>query len=113
MNIEDLTIGQARQLAALFGQPAQPTQPQHPYDIGANYFIRTATYHHTGKLVEVGDKELVLEQACWIAESGRFADALSSCNFSEVEPFPAGRVIIGRGAIIDAVKINTIPTSQK
>ena len=35
-------------------------------------------------------------------------------SFNEVEMFPAGsRVIIGRGSLIDATEISTIPTSQK
>jgi hypothetical protein len=109
MSIDQLTIAEARQIAGLFsGQ-----QSSNPYRIGANYFIRTVTHHHTGRLVEVTQQELVLEDCCWIADSGRFADALKSCEFNEVEPFPKGRVIIGRGGVIDAVEIKTIPTSQK
>ena len=34
-------------------------------------------------------------------------------EFAEVEPFPAGRVIIGRGSVVDAVKIPVLPRSQK
>ena len=36
-----------------------------------------------------------------------------AAEFGEVEPFPAGRVIIGRGSIIDAVVIKLSPRSQK
>lgn len=109
MNIEDMTIAQARQIAALFGGQ----QNENPYRIGANYFIRTVTHHHTGRLVRVTQQELVLESACWIADDGRFANALKSCVFAEVEPFPDGRVIIGRGSVIDACEIDSIPTEQK
>jgi hypothetical protein len=111
MNIEELTIAQAREISRLFGSP-QASQ-SHPYTIGSPYFIRTVTHHHTGRLVEVTEHELVLEDAAWIADSGRFADAIVSGSFSEVEPFPDGQVIIGRSAIIDAVKISTTPRSQK
>jgi hypothetical protein len=87
---------------------------KHPYKIGANYLIRTVTMMDTGRLVEVSDQELVIEDAAWIADTGlRFADALTKCEFGEVEPFPKGRVIIGRSAIIDMVEIATIPRSQK
>lgn len=85
----------------------------HPYNLGANYFIRTVTFHLTGKLVYVGNQELALENAAWIADSGRFADALRTGNYSEVEPFPAGRVVVGRGALVDAVEIAMLPTVQK
>jgi hypothetical protein len=109
MNIDKLTITIARQIAGLFsGQ-----KNSNPYRIGANYFVRTVTHHHTGRLVEVTQQELVLEDVCWIADSGRWADALKSCEFTEVEPFPKGRVIIGRGSVIDAVEIKTLPTDQK
>lgn len=120
MKLEDITIGQAREIAALFNQPAirdvltQQPPTTHPYAVGANYLIRTVAMTYTGKLVEVGDKELVLVDAAWIPDSGRWADAVAKCSFSEVEPYPDGeRVIIGRGAILDAVKINILPRSQK
>lgn len=111
MNIEDLTIGEARKLSALFaGVPVS----ENPYRVGANYFIRTVTHHHTGRLVQVTAQELVLEGAAWIADDGRLTDALKTCSFNEVEMFPVGsRVIVGRGSVIDAVEITEIPTSQK
>ena len=106
MNIE------LHELQALIAGIA-PKGIAHPFKLGANYFIRTVTHHHTGRLVEVTLTELVLEDAAWIADSGRFSNALKSCDFLEVEPFPSGRVIVGRAAMIDAVEIATIPTSQK
>jgi len=84
-----------------------------PWNIGANYLIRTVTMIDTGRLVEVTPMELVLEDAAWVADTGRFSDALKKSEFSEVEPFPAGRVIIGRGSIIDAVEISNLPMKQK
>jgi len=91
-----------------------PIVCHHPYRIGGLYFIRTVTHHHTGQLVEVTGQELVLERAAWIADDGRFTQALEKGEFSEVEMFPVGsRVIIGRGSVIDAVEIQHLPTSQK
>jgi len=85
-----------------------------PYVIGKNYFLRTVTHHHTGRLVQVTPYELVLENAAWIADDGRLTQALVSGDFNEVERFPEGsKVIVGRGSIIDAVQIPIIPTSQK
>jgi len=87
----------------------------HPYRIGKNYFIRTVTHHYTGRLVFVGEHELALEDAAWIADDGRFTQAVESGAFNEVEPFPVGRrVIIGRGSLIDAVEITfALPRTQK
>src|SRR5579862_7471169 len=73
-----------------------------PYHVGANYFIRSVTMYYTGRLIAVTEHELVLEDASWIASTGRFADAFKQGAFDEVEPFPDGEVIIGRGAIVDA-----------
>jgi hypothetical protein len=84
-----------------------------PWKIGGKYLIRTVTMTNTGRLVQVFDQELVLEDAAWIADTGRFTDNLKSCAFEEVELFPDGKVIIGRGAVIDAVQIETLPRKQK
>lgn len=111
-NIDTLTIGEARKLAALFNGP-QPTADSHPWEIGKNYLIRTVTMIDTGRLVAVTEHELVIEDAAWVADTGRFADAVAKSEFGEVEPFPAGRVIIGRGSVIDAVLIEKLPRSQK
>ena len=75
------------------------------WKIGANYLIRTATMIDAGKLVAVTEHELVLEDASWIADTGRFGKALEKWTFNEVEMFPAGQVIVGRGSLIAAVQI--------
>lgn len=85
----------------------------HPYKLGAIYLIRTVTMIDTGRIVEVTDQEIVLEDAAWIADTGRFSDALKNSSFTEVEPFPDGRVIIGRAAVIDAVEIEAAPRERK
>jgi hypothetical protein len=86
----------------------------HPYKIGENYFIRTVTFHYTGKLTAVYAQELVLEDAAWIADDGRFADSLDKGSFNEVEPYPVGQVIIGRGSVIDATTVTfPLPRKQK
>jgi hypothetical protein len=77
----------------------------HPYEIGKNYYIRTVTYAALGKLVYVGDKELKLSDASWVADQGRMSEALrdgveKQAN-SEIEMFDQD-VVIGRGAIVDA-----------
>lgn len=83
------------------------------WKVGQNYFIRTVTMHTVGKLVAVNDKELLLENASWIADSGRFHNALRDGTFDEIEPF-VNDVIISRSAVIDAtVFSHELPKSQK
>ena len=111
MNIEQLTIAEAREIACLFGKSGCGN---HPYTIGGNYFLRTVTHHYTGRLVKVLDNELVLENAAWIPDDGRLSEALMTCKFNEVEMYPAKRsVIIGRASLLDAVEIETLPTTTK
>ncbi len=110
MNIEDLTIKQARELAGLFGSNAS----RNPYDLGSSYLIRTVTHYAVGRVVEVTEHEIVLEQASWVADTGRFHEALSSGVLEEVEPFRGPRTIIGRGAVVDADPwAHDLPTSVK
>lgn len=74
----------------------------HPYKIGETVFIRTVTYHYTGKILAVYPNEIVLADAAWIADSGRWSAALQNGTLSEVEPYPDGAaVVISRGAIVD------------
>ena len=112
MNIDDLTIKQVRELTAMINQPS--VEPKGcAWEIGKNYLIRTVTMIDTGRVVAVTDQEIVLEDAAWIPDTGRFADSLKAIKFNEVEPFPNGKVIIGRGGVIDAVQISSLPCSQK
>lgn len=112
VEISDITLGQLQQLSQMI-TPSVPGAQQDVWQVGKTYLIRTVTMIDTGRLVAVSPQELVLEDAAWIADTGRFADALKSCDFSEVEPFPDGRVIIGRQAVIDAVVIAKAPRQQK
>lgn len=112
MNIECLTIGEARQIAEMFGHLPLASASCSPWEIGKNYLIRTVTMTQTGRLVAVYPDELVLDDAAWIPNTGRFASAVKAVIFDEVEPFP-GRIIVGRHAVIDASEISTLPREQK
>ena len=83
------------------------------WQIGKKYFIRTVTMHSVGKLISIDDKELVLSDASWVADSGRFYNALNDGTLNEVEPF-VNDVLINRNSIIDAtVWDHDLPTKQK
>ncbi len=110
-NINDMTIGEARELAALFGGGRSP-ECEGPWKVGTNYLIRTVTMAQTGRLVAVYPTELVLADAAWVGDTGRFAQAVEKADFYEVEPFP-DLIIVGRQAIIDACEIPSLPREQK
>lgn len=111
MDIDNFTVREIKNIQSLL----KPTSETHPYKIGKAYFIRTVTHHLVGTLVKVTSKELVLVDASWIADDGRFSNAIKEGNLKEVEPFPDGdEVIIGRGSLIDAVEWkHKLPREQK
>lgn len=115
MKIDDLTFGQIKEIQSIFGDGAQAAASLHPYQIGANYFIRTVTHIDVGKLISVGEQELVLVDASWVADTRRYANAIAEGTLDEVEPYPDGQhVIVGRGSIIDATKwTHALPRTQK
>ena len=81
--------------------PATSEADHGVWKVGENYFIRTVTNYILGKLTAVTPQELLLTEASWIADTGRFHDALKKATASEVEPF-INDVIVGRGAVVDA-----------
>ena len=84
-----------------------------PWEIGKHYLIRTVTMTQVGKLSFVGPMELVLDDAAWIADTGRFYDCLKDPDaIKEAEPF-VNPAIIGRGAICDATEWHSERVSQK
>ena len=59
-----------------------------PIPIDEAVFIRTVTYHYTGWVAEVKGGAVRLSEAAWIADSGRWSDALKTGELYEVEPYP-------------------------
>ena len=109
MNIDELTVREIKHIQSLLKGSGE----SHPYQIGKNYFIRTVTMFYTGKLIKVTAKEIILSDAAWIADTGRFMDAIKMGKLNEVEPFQDD-VVIGRGSLIDATIWNhPLPREQK
>lgn len=83
------------------------------WEVGKNYLIRTVTMIQLGKLKRVTDKELLLSDACWVADTGRFSEALEKGTLKEVEMFQRD-VIVNRGAIVDATEwLTDLPKTTK
>jgi len=74
-----------------------------PFKKGQAYYIRTLQYHWTGRVVTASDAWLVLEDAAWIADGGRYSQAVDEAHLREVEPRD-GQVIVSTASIIDAVE---------
>lgn len=83
-----------------------------PFEVGEKYYIRTVTHHQTGKVKAICGKFLVLEQAAWIADSGRFMEAILEGKLSEVEPVK--ECFVNTDTIIDAFPWRfELPQTQK
>lgn len=88
---------------------------EYDYKIGENYFIRTVTHILVGKLVHKTDQELILNNCSWIADTGRYHDALKTGNLNEIEPYPSESLVhVNRASFIDAVIWeHELPKDQK
>jgi len=84
-----------------------------PFEIGKAYFIRTITYFATGKVKAIVGQFLVLDEAAWIADTGRFRDAIVKGILNEVEPVD-GDMYLNVQSITDAFPwTHKLPREQK
>ena len=80
--------------------------------VGEKLFIRTITYHLTGKLKKVIGNILELNDAAWIADSGRFMQCIQDGVVNEVEP--VGKAFVNMDSIVDFFPWkHALPTNQK
>ena len=80
--------------------------------IGEKYYFRTVTYHLTGRVKKVIGNLLELENAAWIADSGRFMNAIKEGKLNEVEP--VGRAYINIDTVTDIFPWkHKLPEEQK
>ena len=111
MSFENLTIKEVMEIKKMFAGN-EPADSRTFMQKGKVYLIRTVTFTLAGKLKDFSDKEFLFEECDWIADTGRFADNLVSCSFSEVEPF-ANDVIVNRSSFVDCTEIKSTPRKQK
>jgi hypothetical protein len=80
--------------------------------VGESFYFRTVTYHLTGRVKKVLGSILELETAAWIAETGRFEQAIKNGELWEVEP--VGRAFINMDTVTDFFPwVHKLPTQQK
>ena len=81
--------------------------------VGEKFYFRTVTYHLTGRVKKViAGHILELECAAWIADSGRFMQAIREGRLNEVEP--VGRAFVNLDTVSDFFPWkHKLPTEQK
>ena len=95
-------------------QIAGALSPPVPFEVGKSYLIRTITMIDVGKVKAIIGNFIILTDASWIGDTGRFSECLSKCYvFNEVELFKHD-VFINTSSIVDATLWPyTLPTESK
>ncbi|MCP5056890.1 MAG: hypothetical protein GY937_09220 [bacterium] len=79
--------------------------------VGKSFFFRTVTYHQVGRVVKVVGNLVQLEEASWVADSGRFMQAIKEGKLNEVEP--VGSMFVSMAAVVDICPWNhPLPKEQ-
>ena len=80
--------------------------------VGSKFFFRTVTYHLVGEVKKVVGRFVQLKNASWIADSGRFMNAIKDGTLNEVEP--VGVAFLNMDTVTDFFPwIHKLPTEQK
>ena len=82
--------------------PSKDHDPKELFTIGAAYLIRTVTHYQVGRvtLVDEDNGFVFLKGSSWVADTGRWSNALNTGKFNEVEPQP-GTSKVSLGAVVD------------
>lgn len=80
--------------------------------VGDKFFFRTVTYHLVGEVKKIVGRFAHLKNASWIADSGRFNEAIKDGTLSEVEP--VGDAFVNLDTVVDFFPWNhPLPTKVK
>ncbi|MHC4643893.1 MAG: hypothetical protein ACYTBJ_00225 [Planctomycetota bacterium] len=118
MNIDELTIGEVKHLASLLGSGGLTSSvPQHDFEVGKSYFIRTVTHHYLGTVQKICELCIVMDACVWVPDDGRFHKLMQGCwdESSEREPYVRGTPVqVFFGAMLDASEwSHAIPAEVK
>jgi hypothetical protein len=70
-----------------------------------NVFIKTVTMFYVGRLASENENFIFLEEAAWIADTGRFYNFLKDGKVNEVEPF-VDPIAVNKNSIIEITPWN-------
>ena len=112
MDIESLTVKELRELArlasGLLGAPCAAPVADTSIEVGQSYLFWTVTFFYTGRVARITANDLVLEDAAWVADTGRLNAALKAEKFAEVEPCP-NPIILRHSAIVACTRLSKLP----
>lgn len=80
--------------------------------VGEKWFFRTVTYHLVGEVKKIVGRFAHLKNASWVADSGRFMNAIKDGTLSEVEP--VDEAFINLDTVVDFFPwVHPLPKNQK
>ena len=110
MNIDELTIGDAKAIAGMVCGAQPRSAPK--LEVGKAYFFFTIPLYRLGRVTEVCGDWVRLEQSGWVANAGRIHEAFATGSLSEFEPI--GDEWVNVSAATSVVPWNfDIPTEAK
>ena len=111
-NINSLTLGEIKEVARIVGVGNGHALP---YKIGSCYLIRTVTNYWVGRVTDIVGKFLTIQEASWVADTGKFSKCLKDGAFNEVEVVPSGSPVnVNTEAIVDSIEwTNSLPEKTK
>lgn len=98
MSADDMTIGEMKKLACLFGAKGECGSP---FKVGRAYLFCGVTRYTLGRVRAVHGNLVELDDASWVPDTGRFSEAFKKFTLAEVERGPDGG-IVNTDAISDA-----------
>lgn len=112
MDINDLKVGEVLAVAKMLGAKSEKKSD---YPVGKNVIVRTVTMIYTGRLEDVTETDLILNDCSWIPETDRYMQFVENGSVKECEPYPDGRLVyINRGALLDMCELKKdLPRSQR
>lgn len=80
--------------------------------VGEKWYFRTVTYHTVGEVKKIVGRFAYMKDASWVADSGRFMNAIKDGTLDEVEP--VGDAFVNLDTVVDFFPwTHSLPTSQK
>lgn len=61
--------------------------------VGQSYFFMTVTHYYVGTVREVSATHAIIDNAAWVADTGRLSDCLKTGEVKECEPVLDGWMV--------------------
>ena len=115
INLDDLTLGQIKELQLFAGKSPTQSSDISDYPIGHNVIVRTVTMIYTGLLHKVTEADLILLQCSWIPQTEKYKSFVETGAVKYCEPYPDDlKVFVNRGALVDFCELKAqLPRVQK